>query len=95
MNYAITIEMPILRFPKGSGFRNLGGENQLGEVDFKVCGDELVLNILKLQMKKKILGGDFLSKLFLKGCNMKKEFGKPCFSCMFFAQILLAKVFDK
>ena len=33
-------------FPKGGDFRNLGG-------NFKICGDELILDILELQMNGK------------------------------------------
>ena len=36
-------------FPKGGDFRNLGD-------DFKICGDELIQDILKLQLMSKKKG---------------------------------------
>ena len=44
-------------FSKGADFSNLGGEHwgerEIGSGgDFKVCGDELILDIIELQMKK-------------------------------------------
>ena len=66
-----------------------GGETSKGANLFEICGDELTLDILELQIKskKKVLGGNCLFKLS-KGGDLIKEFGKPWFKRTLSVQLL-------